>query len=49
MPPLVQASPGNFQQFEEVLFGSSDMSSSPLVLAVRLGTETGKRVCSDVW
>ena len=47
-PSLLQASPGNFQQFEEVLFGSSDMSSSPLVLAVKLGTEAGKMVRGDV-
>lgn len=39
-----QASPGNLQQLEDVLFGSLDMASSLTIMAVKLTTENGQRV-----
>jgi len=34
----LKGSPGNLQDFEEMLFHSTDMDSSPVVLAVKVGT-----------
>ena len=35
----VQASPGNLQQLEDVLFGGGAITHTPLTLAVRLGRQ----------
>lgn len=40
-PP--QASPGNLQQLEEVVFGSRDLDTSTCVMAIRLASEGGQR------
>lgn len=40
---MLQASPGNLLQLEDVLFGSYDMSSSLTIMAVKLSSESGQR------
>lgn len=37
---VLQASPGNLQQLEDLLFSSSDNLSSPLVMAIKLSTSS---------
>ena len=43
---IPQASPGNLQQLEEVVFGGGPITQTPLVLAVRLtsGVQGGRLV-----
>ena len=41
---VLQASPGNLHQLEDVLFGSLDMSSSSTMLAIKLATENNQQI-----
>ena len=40
----MQGSPGNLQDFEDVLFMNNEMRESTIIMAVKLGTENGTRV-----
>ena len=41
---VVQASPGNLQQLEGVLFGHNDALTSTCVMAIKLTNENGQRM-----
>ncbi|KAL1923743.1 uncharacterized protein VTP21DRAFT_8723 [Calcarisporiella thermophila] len=41
---IKRASPGNLQDMEDLLFTNSDMQTSPIVLAVKLGTSGDQKV-----
>ena len=40
----MQGSPGNLQQFEDVLFTGNDVSMATGVIAVKLANENGQRM-----
>lgn len=40
----LQASPGNLQQLEDILFGNIDLSASPMVIAVKLDTRGNQKI-----
>lgn len=41
---LSQGSPGNLQDFEDILFVNNEMRDSTIIMAVKMGTENGTRV-----
>ncbi|KXJ23745.1 DNA mismatch repair protein Msh2 [Exaiptasia diaphana] len=41
---IAKASPGNLHQFEELLFGNAEMSTSAVVMAIKLGSDNGQRI-----
>ncbi|CAG8560849.1 2783_t:CDS:10 [Ambispora gerdemannii] len=41
---IKQASPGNLQEFEDLLFNNVEISTSPIVLGVKLGTKGGQKI-----
>ncbi|KAK3741792.1 hypothetical protein QZH41_001548 [Actinostola sp. cb2023] len=41
---VAKASPGNLHQFDEMLFGNAEMSTSAVVIAIKLGTNNGQRI-----
>ncbi|CAG8439292.1 7439_t:CDS:10 [Ambispora leptoticha] len=41
---IKRASPGNLQEFEDLLFNNAEISASPIVLGVKLGTKDGQKI-----
>ena len=41
---IIQGSPGNLQQFEDILFTGNDVATATGVLAIRLANENGQRM-----
>ena len=39
-----QASPGNLQQLEDVIFGGSALADSNVVMSVKLASDSGQKV-----
>ena len=43
---MLQASPGNFTELEDILFTNNEMSNSVGVIGVKLATDSGQKVHS---
>ena len=41
---VIQATPGNLQQLEDIVFGDEVTFDSNIVLAIKLASESGQRV-----
>lgn len=45
----IKASPGNLQNFEEEIFGSTDFSVSPVICAIKVESNSNETVCKIVY
>jgi len=45
----VQASPGNLAQFEDLLYGSAETTSSAGIMAVRFASDHNQLVRHTIW